>query len=300
MWALPAIRALSRRMGEPVDLMVAAPFASICPLIEQQSYIRHCAALEDWQPQDPAPINPRVPPNVRVPWSRWPVMETEEGGWRGLYDCVLHLGYRDWPKRPLPFETLDCLNEQIGHQRWGFVSSEAIRNTPLADAELALDEPWITTSANPQYRPPIPSTAIHTIAVGFTDEHFELKFGLRWLLVHSDWDLQVIGDSPRWSQEAGAGRCTWSDSVEDLQQAVVFLGCNSALHVLAVACGVPVVMMEPNPMRHHSIFYPLGQDGPHVTLVKGVDGLPTWDSRRVRDALERVLRIGETIRPLRV
>jgi hypothetical protein len=69
----------------------------------------------------------------------------------------------------------------------------------------------------------------------------------------------------------------------------VFLGDCSAWHVLAMAMGIPVVLVEPLEARWNPIFYPLGMDGPQVTMVRGNDGNPTFDARHVADALTRAL-----------
>lgn len=275
LWALPAIRALSRRVGGPIDLVVATPFANLCPLIAAQPYIGHCVAINEWETQDTAPISPRVPPTgfmVPMGSGAWPA-QTQDGGWKGVYNHVFHLGYRAWPKRPLPFETLDCLNEQLVH------------HATITDEDLCLSKPWITVGAGGPTE----------IAIGFTDEHFELKVGLVTLLARLPYSQLVLA-SPRsrWQVERPSGSYplqvgTWEESAASLRNADVALCCCSALHVLAVAVGTPVVVMEPEPMRHHPIFYPLGWDGPQVTIVKGNDGKPTFDARHVADTLERVL-----------
>ena len=82
---------------------------------------------------------------------------------------------------------------------------------------------------------------------------------------------------------------TWEQHATTFRNADVVLACNSALHVLAVAVGTPVVMVEPLEARWNPIFLPLGMDGPQITVVKGNDGRPTWDSRAARDTLLAVL-----------
>ena len=266
LWALPAIRALSRRVGARVDLQIAGAFGSIADLLQVQPYIGVILVDTGWAVQETAPMTPRIPPGPDA--------------LRG-YDHVFHLGHRAWPQRPLPFETLDCLSDQ-----WGW---NGLDGDPPADADLHLEEPWITVEERHAgfYWP---------WNYGFTDEHFELKYGLVSLLSRESRRAQRthlppcgIGMSARWQAEAGIVSCTWNESAALLQHTGVLLACNSALHVLAVAVGVPVVLMEPNPHRHHEIFYPLGDIGPQVTLVRGNDGRPTFDARHVYTVLQNVL-----------
>lgn len=278
LWALPTIRAISRRVGYPVHLDLGAGLASIVPLLQRQPYLATVHARADWETRDTAPISPRTPPwSQTQPWD---------------YDAVLHLGYRDWPLPDVAMHT-----RQTAHLE----GTEGPDARGLLTSPLTLDEwsfePWITLPGDqyPDYRWPW--------LYGFTDEHFELKYGLVTLLERQSrlrltGPLNLdqrrlpptnVGYNPRWTQEAGCAATTWEQSVELLQHTSALLTCNSALHVLAVACGVPVVMVEPNPMRHNPVFYPLGMTGPEVTLVTGTDGLPTVDARHTYDALEAVL-----------
>ena len=269
LWALPTIRAISRRVGTPVDLVVAAPFGSICPLIEQQNYIGRCWASPDWQVQDTAPISPRVPPIGVV----------------GSWDLILHLGYTGWPMPDLVRHTLATANAALTDLR--NPGNRVDYWIQIEEHALDLSTPWITT---PRVALPLPPS--HLVAVGFTDEHFELKYGVSLLQGSGGLPCtayRVIGASARWQTEASLGGLTWEGSAETLAGAAAFLGCCSALHVLAVAMGVPAIVMEPNPHRHNAVFYPLGTTGPQVTLVRGVDGLPTWDSRHTADTLTHVL-----------
>ena len=271
LWALPTIRAISRRVGAPVDLVVAAPFASICPLIEAQPYIGYCHDHADWQVQDTAPISPRVPPTLPRP---------------GSYDLVLHLGYTGWPMPDLVRHTLHTVNAALPQ-----FPPELELSLELREDELDLATPWITETTQPSSRS-IRFPWCH----GFTDEHFELKFGVA-ALVKRHWSRPLsspqvptrIGASPRWTTEAKESARTWEESATILQHSLAFLGCCSALHVLAVAMGIPAVVVEPNPHRHNPVFYPLGTTGPQVTLVRGIDGLPTFDARHVADTLTHVL-----------
>lgn len=266
LWALPTLRALCKRTGVPVSLLVAAPLASLIPLLRVQPYIGDCWADGNWLTEDTAPITPRVPPTP------------EPGGTDHLagYEAVYHLGYTGWPQHVLPLNVQATCNAEA--LRYG---SEGVYITV---DDLNLHEPWIMPPPHGMFG------GYWDCVYGFTNEHFELKYGLVQLLERrphwwSGLPPCSIGENTRWEYEAGAMGTTWEEAALILDRTKVFLGCCSALHVLAVAMGVPVVMMEPNPHRHHPIFYPVGQDGHQVTLVKGNDGLPTFDARHVRDVL---------------
>lgn len=276
LWALPTVRAISRRIGAPVDLMVARDYSSITPLISLQPYIRFCGGVDNWITQDTAPISPRVPqllPHLEI--------GTAERG----YDYILHLGYRSWP---LP---------DVCRHTWDTAALEIINRYPQAaqdgvfgdqfwnPAELDLQTPWIRVK---------PWTNIpHPVVFGWTDEYFELKYGLTRLLLRSVTKavsgFMFCTDGSRWQREAGFDATPWLEEARRIAAASVFVGCCSALHVLAVALGIPVVLVEPQPMRHNDTFYPVGKTGPQVTLVTGSDGLPTFDARHTQDVLERIL-----------
>lgn len=260
-WALPTIRAISEAIGEPVDLVIAGAYGSIVPLLKRQAYLGVVWAEVDWQVQNTAPMTPRVP---QLPFA-------EAQG----YDHVFHLGYRWWPETDLARETWACF---AGANYGGMID--------LAMEHFDLTRPWIIPPYHIDY--PVAYT------VGFTDEHFELKFGLAWLLhrqfLGGDAFPICVSNSPRWNNETAlSGAYNWESAAAWLAISPAFLGCNSALHVLARAMGVPVVMMEPNPQRHNDIFYPYGKSGKGVELVCGNDGLPTFDARHVWDSLQRVL-----------
>lgn len=262
-WALPAVRAISETIHASVDLVIAGRFASIVPLLESQPYLGRVWPLPIWEVQDTAPITPRVPPLALI---------------AGQYDQVLHLGYRGWPQRPLPFETYDCLRDQ-----WPALS-------PLLDP-IDVTRPWIT--------PPSWANQLNRqdLAVGWTDEHLELKVGV-WQLVHRravrDLDDAFhwvdVSAGPRWLTEYHdhAARPWWETAAAWISRSAVFLGDCSALHVLACAIGTPAVLMEPAEARHHEIFWPYGRIGPQVTQVVGTDGRWTWDARHVWETIQAV------------
>lgn len=272
LWALPSLRAISESLdGEPIDLRVGAPYGGICDLIRRQTYIRWATADPAWAVQDTAPMTPRTPPTAD------PYDEN--------YDRIFHLGYTRWPHAPLPVETYHTLLSQ-----WP-------TDWPTL-APLDLDRPWIQAAS-------VPDDQL-SVALGWTEEHFELKAGLTCLLILRWMDPTArdpafrfinVSWSSRWQAEwwtpGGAtfaeGMLTdWGRIAGVLSVSQVFLGDCSALHVLACALGKPVVLMEPNPHRHHPIFYPFGTGG-RVRVVQGVDGLPTWDARHVQETLVDVL-----------
>lgn len=256
-WALPTVRAIAETTGGPVDLLICGEFAGIVPLLELQPYLARVIADPAWGVGDGWSPAPGVIEATAVP-----------------YDAIYHLGYRRWPELPLPLE---------------------IDQTVRVDIELPpldLSRPWITLDphgaswfATNTRHPP------RRVAVGFTECHFELKYGLLALLREHDrdWNLVTCMTGDRWFHEAGEGSHSWAEAAQVLRQSEIFLGDCSALHVLAVAMGKPVVLVEPMEARWNPIFYPCGQDGPQVTLVKGLDGKPTFDSRHCVEALTQAL-----------
>lgn len=269
LWSLVVVRAISETYGERVDLLVSEKYGSLTGLIERQDYIGRCVADTEWTVTETAPMTPRTPPvDVRD------LLHV-------AYDRVFHLGYEGWPQGSLPEDIYRRANAQ-------FEAGGMLRG-------LDLTRPWITA--------PYP---VHPtdLCVGFTDEHFELKYGITQLLIDRYFHdpgtrkaLVTLSNSPRWNTE-GARHVTepiWEVSAGWLSQTKVFVGCCSALHVLAVAMGVPAVIVEPAAARLQEVFWPLGFDGEKVQVVRGGDGLPTVDARHTAEAIETVWkRQGET------
>lgn len=256
LWALPTIRAIGETYGVPVDLMISPPIAGLQPLLEKQTYIRAVHICSEWRLLDTAPVTPRKPPCV---------VKTE-----GSYERIVHLGYRAWPDP-------DCA-------RHTYETAQQSCDRPLAPHDL--NRPWLI----PPYELPH-----HDLAIGFTDEHFELKYGVRGLLVQRFPSYCEVSTSPRWLAEAGVYGSNWATAAAWIRSARVFLGCCSALHVLACAVGTPAVLMEPNPQRHATVFYPYGKTG-RVRLVTGNDGQPTFDARAVRHAIQEALDVAVSTR----
>ena len=254
LWALPTVRAIAEHFGVPVDLLIAGEFAGMIPLLNQQSYLGAVHADPAWTLTPPADWNPPGQP--------------DEG-----YDRIYHLGYRGWPAKPLPFETQDTL---------ALVWNLEDGPIPVIDLERA----WITVE---DWRDPMAE-----VAVGFTEAWFELKLGLLVSLAHTRPGscLQLTPPGSRWTTEASTWiaiyPCGWTYAAQTIHSSDGFLGDCSALHVLAVALGKPVLLVEPMEARHNDIFYPLGKAG-GIRLLTGNNGLPTFDARHCADALKEML-----------
>lgn len=180
---------------------------------------------------------------------------------------VHHLGYQRWPELPLPKETYLNAVASVGQEL----------------PPLRLDDPWIAWPHKVEW--PL------RFEIGWTDCHFELKFGITELL-REYWDLDEVGIFPpgsRWISEGGYQAIDWEEAAQCIYGTRLLLTDCSALHVLAVAMGIPVVIVEPMVERHNPIFYPVGMDGPQVTVVRGLDGLPTFDARHTRETIQKLL-----------
>lgn len=190
------------------------------------------------------------------------------------YEEIYHLGYREWPRQSLPYEIRG--------------------NADLVD-DLRLTEPWIT----------VPGAARETedtvIAVGFSEEHIELKMGILLGLAGTDafeditWRfiLPPPGTPHRaWEWVRGLSdhvefwQTDWEQAATAIASADLFFGCLSSMWVLANAVGTPTVIMEPMVARHNPIFW---RDSPKNHLVIGNDGKPTFDLRHTREMIAAVL-----------
>lgn len=246
-WALPTVRAISEHFKVPVDLIVAGEFSGLVGLLTHQPYLDTVLAHPTWGMDQPEP--------------------PDHGPFHYDYDRVYHLAYQGWPDQPLPFYTYARAQALL----------EASGDGLLPDLSLA--RPWITVPGVSAVRR---STAI---PVGFTEAWFELKLGLlaSWAAQDARWDLLLLTvPGSRWTSE-GRGTvtvypCGWEAAARAIAEAEVLLADCSALHVLAVAIGTPVVCYEPMEGRHNPIFYPLGTHD-RVRLVRGNDGLPSFDAR---------------------
>jgi hypothetical protein len=271
LWALATMRAISEAVNQDVDLLLSAQYGTedFMTLLRQQYYVGNVYRAADWAIRETAPITPRVPPSL------------PEG-----YDAVVHLGYEGWPKFDLARETYRLAELQLLRHRL---------------PPLDLDTPWIQECESD-----LRVDTGHYLAIGFSEEHFELKVGLTSLI--GDPFLQNgahayvtnISQGPRWENWTWdvleRRPSSWTERASVLRHACLFVGCCSALHVLACGLGVPVILAEPAHARHHDCFYPFGKRSTRVQLVLGADGLPSVDSRHVREAIAARLSETEVVR----
>ena len=260
LWALPTVRAIAETLGEQVDFATTEKYGRIASLVHAQDYIGGVHVLKTWEVVEGAPMRPVVPQFI------------PEG-----YDKVIHLGYPGWPEYALPFYV-----EKIGG-----LQMREIRDMVPID----IHRPWIKADK--------PAKSLSTkVAIGFSDEHFELKYGLWCLLtieklapsLGGSWISLMGAPGSRWVTEGGHSEATWELTAHILTNCDIFLGCCSSLHVLACAMGKRVLIMEPNEQRWNPIFYPYGiEDNSRVRIIRGGDGRPTFDARHVKDSVHALL-----------
>lgn len=286
LWALPTCRALAVQALEKgavnprVILGLSAQYASLAPLLNrvEAPYLQATYSIDGWRVQESAPITPRIP--SWLDGKALPFAFHNES-----IDTVHHLGYDGWPDPDLP--------RDVARRAFGPSFVKVVPREFFA--------PWLQVKPghlhNPTHQP------LHVV-VCWTDEWIELKMGVFVSLLNHLWPVcwhLIYPPSARhreWNwihyqqPQVSVVECDWIEAARTIAACDLVLACNSALHVLAVALGKPVVMVEPNPHRHNKVFYPLGMDGPEVTVVTGNDDQPTFDARHtaadVRLQLQRI------------
>jgi hypothetical protein len=279
LWACPTLRALAEAYGTLITLAISPKYAGLQELLTRQPYLEGCDVVSDWDVQETAPMTPRMPPNPR---------------YLNDWDVVYHLGYEGWPEPTLAEDVY----------RRATVTHLTRRGTALPWMDLTT--PWITPA-------PYVPTDTGVVWVGWSEEYFELKVGILvalaarfreqqfwWLrpwggrydevdkLVEEGWvtPMQNLRHH-RLGPNVGMIRTNWVDAAGLGASARCYLGCLSSQWVLANGLGKACVVVEPNPQRHHPTFW---RESPFNHLVRGLDGLPTFDARHAGDVLEEVLR----------
>jgi hypothetical protein len=254
LWALPATRAIAETVGEPVDFCISEAYGSIAGLVGKQEYIGKAWGEAEWQIRETAPITPAEPP-VDL----------------GAYDKVVHLSMKGWP-----------LSKTLAEGYW-----LAAREEVPGLREMDLERPWI--KADPE------ATKDRVdVAVGFSDNWFELKVGIFELLTDAFGGERVsfgmlAAPGSRWATEMHWMPRSWEEAATLIWRSRVYLGCCSALWVLANALGKRTVIAEPMEGRWDKVFWLEHQRN---VMVMGGDGRPTWDARAVVQQVRRALEEG--------
>ncbi len=148
---------------------------------------------------------------------------------------------------------------------------------------LDLERPWI--------KPVDMGERGSDVVVGFTDNWFELVFGLFELVSgafdEEDASFTVLCQAgSRWNTEARWFARDWLRTADVLSKSKVFFGCCSALWVLANALGKRTVIAEPMEGRWDKVFW---LEHARNVMVMGGDGKPTWDARACVQTLRKAL-----------
>ena len=175
-------------------------------------------------------------------------------------DCIFyHLGYPSWPSKPLPYD----IAARVG-------------------VLVNLEKPWIEWPLTPQWLP--------EVVTGWSPEWKELKAGISsYVRLNTTFQISCLVPHGSPYLDVDSVSADWIRTAAEVGAATLFLGDLSAPWVLAVALGTPAVIVEPEPMRHNSIFWVDIEDekGRRMTrMVKGNDNLPTFDWNHVADELK--------------
>ena len=171
-------------------------------------------------------------------------------------DRLIHLGYQARPDRSLP----------------EFIYAHAA--AVLADVSLAplrLDVPWIDVRSPKRSSMPV-------IAVGWSNEQLDYKSAVTR-------ELQQLLPSVTFA--AIPPNTNWIDAAQQIASSDLFLGCCSALHVVACAVGTPALIVEPDSRRWDAVLYPFGTDGPRTHLFRA-SGIALDDAPRIARTMDAV------------
>jgi hypothetical protein len=193
------------------------------------------------------------------------------------YDAVFHLGYPSVPDEPLPH----------------FIYRQLKRTLPEVHfSPLDLSRPWITTLTD------FSEGGESTIAVGWSGEQAKWKRSLTIALRARFRDVTFVPVMPDIGKEDAWTRnwcfnvpraANWVRAAERIAASRSFIGCCSALHVLACATGKFALIVEPAESRWNPVFYPFGTEGSRVRLVRSTDAGLSSNAETVVDVIEPIL-----------
>lgn len=241
LWATSTMSALWDLTGRNPDLRNRFLTSRYCepllPLLRAQPYIATADVIPEWEITSDCPgLQPWKPPNSD-------------------YLVSYNLGMREWPS--------PTILEYTARQ------AAVIPTTPpfLRSAKTRLK--WH------------PSQNQRWICIGFTDEWVELKAGLVVALAKAFPDRSLIlmsKEDSRLSREfrfpanvIKLRNSSFEEASEFLIASALFVGCKSALRVLALGLGCPTVVVEPSAPRHNPVFDPPRGFAPRERILNGFD-----------------------------
>jgi hypothetical protein len=204
---------------------------------------------------------------------QWPQVEQIEVTWeppevRGGISLprVYHLGFRHWPNESIPLFYLTQLEKVYG----------------IGGGRM---DPWLKLLSE--------RSRLEYVSCSWGDQGCEVKMGVTYAVSsHYDVDVYILPNG-RYEEWPSTEYVTLYPAglqklAEQIWRGRFLLTCLSAPWVIANALGVPTVVMEPMTARHNPIFW---FDHERNVMVRGNDGLPTFDARAtvaaVKAAMER-------------
>lgn len=231
-WGLSALREhITRRLYDPVEFYTTTYCMGLLPILRAQPYIHDVHILGGWKV---IPATPGFTPAA-----------PDEAD---VPSPRLHMGMEEWP-RPTLYE------DYYRRLRLGYPQGT----------------PWLER----------PTSAQDHIVIGFTDNWAEVKAALIARLAmtfHKERFVVVAMPGQRVATEwtypfpniSLAVGCLEA-AADWISRAKLFVGCKSALRVLAIAMGVPTVALEPSGPHHNKVFDPPPELFPQHRVLNGFD-----------------------------
>lgn len=216
MWSMPTVRALAARYEHKLDFCCMPQYENLLPLIQMQPYINKAFVLPEWKFEG-SPFGDQ-------PWQA----PTDGLG----YEHVFHLTYRSHPQ-------VECLADFTARQQCITLGDTW---TPFLHLEEDRVEATVFSISENRVRYP-------DIVFGFNPDYHEYKSVFISRLTKSLQSL--LGHEIVWKEVT---TLPWIDAACAIKNAKVFVGCRSALMVVAHGFGKNVVTFEPNSARLSPIF----------------------------------------------
>lgn len=225
LWSLPTVRELRLRLNQSIDFCCMPQYENLLPLIRQQFYVNKAFPLLPWICQGS--------PYGDQPWEA-PV---EHLG----YEQVFHLTYRHHPQ-------VECLADFIARQQHVALGDTWVPFLNINDVRF-FDMLQEEKKRTPGFE--IPNEFIKTpeVVVGFNPDHGNYKQEFFNQVIASVENK--LGREVPWKD---LKKYDWIKATYLVQNSKVFIGCRSALCVVAHGCGKPCVVFEPNVARHGIVF----------------------------------------------